>query len=354
MVRSSTVLRLRVACALCVLAGGFAWAAGAELRHERECLDDVPELCLLTERYETGARLSITNTTAVPYTVRVAVDELENLRSPKPSPFRAVVGPMQTKRLAEFLRRDPHADFAYALHWGAGAGSVLARHDDSWHYRMPFGGKTPHPLSQGADGDMSHQGPFRHSYDFALPRGTPVLAARSGVVVRVKDGAGRYGRLLRGFEAANAVDVLHRDGTIATYAHLERGIPVSVGDTVATGDTLARSGDSGVTTGPHLHFMVWQRKADLSQTTLPIRFHDGTRVGFVPGEGIAYAPGCAASGLGCPRDQGPPPSEMWPASGDVRAAPSPAPMLRPDGACACPNGAVIQLEGLSCNEICGH
>jgi murein DD-endopeptidase MepM/ murein hydrolase activator NlpD len=354
MLRSASTLRLRRALALFALATGSAIASHAGgLGHERECLDAVPELCLLTEKHSGGARLSVTNTSPVPYTVRVAIDDLENLRSPKRSPFRAVVGPMQTKRLAAFHLRDPLAPFGYDLHWGAGSGSMLARHDEAWHYRMPFGGKTPYPVSQGANGDMSHMGPFRYSFDFAVPRGTPVLAARSGVVVRVKDGSGHFGRVLRSIEDANAVDVLHRDGTIATYAHLDRGIPVVVGDAVATGDTLGRSGDTGASTGPHLHFMVWQRKSDLSQTTLPIRFHDGTHTGFVPGVGIAYAPGCAASGMGCPREEGPPPSEMWPASEDVRPAPSSEAMLRPDGSCLCPNGAVIQIESLSCNEVCG-
>ncbi len=342
--------------ALGALLCGLVLVAGTASADERECLDDVPDLCLLTERHSAGIKLSVNNGTPVPYTVRVVL-ELDNLRSRRPSPIRAVVGPLEAKPLADLVRADPHAPFSYGLRWGAGSGSLLARHDDAWHYRMPFGGSAAFPLSQGTDGDTSHQGPFRHSFDFALPRGTPVLAARAGVVVRVKDEGGGFGRVLRSFEDSNAVDVLHRDGTLATYAHLERGVSVAVGDAVATGDTLGRSGDSGVTTGPHLHFMVWRRKADLSQQTLPIRFHDGTRAGFVPGLGVAYAPGCAASGLGCPRGEGPPPSELWPASGSVRPAPAPpaaGPLRRPDGSCQCPNGAVIAVEGLACHEICGR
>jgi murein DD-endopeptidase MepM/ murein hydrolase activator NlpD len=81
--------------------------------------------------------------------------------------------------------------------------------------------------------------------DFAARRGTPVLAAGSGVVTF----AGRqngYGQLI-------IID--HGHGLTTRYGHLRR-IKVNVGDRVAPGQTIGQVGSSGRATGPHLHFEV--------------------------------------------------------------------------------------------------
>jgi murein DD-endopeptidase MepM/ murein hydrolase activator NlpD len=56
---------------------------------------------------------------------------------------------------------------------------------------------------------------------------------------------------------ANFVRVLHDDGSMGMYAHLEYyGVGVKVGQRVAAGDLLGLSGNTGYSTGPHLHFAV--------------------------------------------------------------------------------------------------
>lgn len=86
---------------------------------------------------------------------------------------------------------------------------------------------------------------FHEGIDFGVAQGTPVHAAARGQVIAAGP-AGGYG--LR-------VDLQHAAGLVTRYAHLSR-IDVRYGDTVAAGSTIALSGNTGESTGPHLHFEV--------------------------------------------------------------------------------------------------
>ncbi|MGH0029046.1 MAG: M23 family metallopeptidase [Myxococcota bacterium] len=307
---------------------------------ERRCLDDA-EVCLDTLSQDGTTRFVASNASALPYTFRVSVRQLKNLKASGAVPFRAVIAPGEERAIGTLTPRDARLSTGWSSSWSAAAGSMLARHDDAWRYRMPFGGDRARVLSQGVGGRFSHTAASHYAFDFSMPSGTPVLAARSGRVVRVRDGLRDSGRRKLRDDQANSVEVLHADGTVALYAHLRRGARVQVGDAVRVGQRIGTSGDSGFSTGPHLHFMVWQRMADLSRRSLPIRFHDGSTEGFVPTEGVAYAP--------ARRDPTSVPAERAPAA---RGGSGGDGERRDDGACACPNGAVIHVD-LPCSRVCG-
>ncbi|MCH0565147.1 MULTISPECIES: M23 family metallopeptidase [unclassified Streptomyces] len=98
-----------------------------------------------------------------------------------------------------------------------------------------------------AGGMWSH----RHSgQDFAVPTGTNVVAAHGGTVVKAGgNGAGD------GPAYGNAIVIKHGNGTYSQYAHLSR-IDVKVGQVVTTGQHIALSGNTGNSSGPHLHFEI--------------------------------------------------------------------------------------------------
>jgi len=98
-------------------------------------------------------------------------------------------------------------------------------------------GPRPAPLP-GASTD--HPG-----MDYAVPVGTPVVSPAAGVVT--------FAGVQTGF--GNTVQVDYGGGFQATYGHLSQ-ILVGVGQSVAPGDVLGLSGNTGLTTGPHLHFQV--------------------------------------------------------------------------------------------------
>ncbi|MFG2950893.1 M23 family metallopeptidase [Streptomyces adustus] len=91
----------------------------------------------------------------------------------------------------------------------------------------------------------------KHSgQDFAVPTGTNVVAASGGTVV--KAGGGGAGD---GSAYGNAVVIKHANGLYSQYAHLSR-IDVRIGQYVAAGQHIALSGNTGNSSGPHLHFEI--------------------------------------------------------------------------------------------------
>lgn len=93
-----------------------------------------------------------------------------------------------------------------------------------------------------------------YAVDFPMPVGTPVHAARAGVVVAVEE---RFSDEDRATFHENWVMVRHADDTVARYIHLTRdGALVAVGDVVGQGQTIGLSGNSGPSSSPHLHFDV--------------------------------------------------------------------------------------------------
>jgi murein DD-endopeptidase MepM/ murein hydrolase activator NlpD len=90
-----------------------------------------------------------------------------------------------------------------------------------------------------------------------MPRGTPVVAARAGVVIDATLNHEEGGFDMRFLDKANTVAIVHDDGTVAEYAHLSPSPGfVGVGQRVQAGDLIGHSGNTGYSSGPHLHFIV--------------------------------------------------------------------------------------------------
>ncbi|MCY7355091.1 MAG: M23 family metallopeptidase [Lysobacter sp.] len=127
-------------------------------------------------------------------------------------------------------------------------------------------------IDQGFDGAFSHRdAQNRHALDFAAETGTPVLAARGGVVMQVESDFDQAGLKEKYGGRANFVRILHDDGTMALYAHLqENGVHVRLGQRVRQGQQIGLSGNTGFTSGPHLHYVV-QVNRGMRLESIPIR-----------------------------------------------------------------------------------
>ncbi len=113
-------------------------------------------------------------------------------------------------------------------------------------------------ISQGFNGQYSHSGQGnRFAVDLAMAIGESVTAVRSGIIADARDDFSIGGAAEYFLDKANHVTVMHEDGSYAVYAHILYGsLEVEVGDRIEQGQVLARIGNTGYSTGPHLHFVL--------------------------------------------------------------------------------------------------
>ncbi len=118
-------------------------------------------------------------------------------------------------------------------------GVLNAKHNDDIVYAPPLQPADQYRIVQGFNGSFSHQGRSRYALDFAAPVGTPILAARSGVVIDIKDDGKKGGASSRFAKYANFVVILHDDGTTGEYYHLKyKGVAVTRGQKVQQGQLI--------------------------------------------------------------------------------------------------------------------
>jgi murein DD-endopeptidase MepM/ murein hydrolase activator NlpD len=146
----------------------------------------------------------------------------------------------------------------------------IIKDDTSYVYALPYEAGKSFRVIQGYFSHFTHK--ERAALDFNMKRGTKITAARSGVVVRVKED-GTLGGLKKKYRShGNNIVIQHEDGSRAGYWHLQHdGALVNVGDTVKQGQVIALSGKTGYAWVPHLHFLVWTYK-DGKWNQVPTRF----------------------------------------------------------------------------------
>lgn len=152
----------------------------------------------------------------------------------------------------------------------------------------PYAKNKRFKISQGFNGTFSHSGHGNvYAIDIAMPIGEAVTAVKDGIVADGRDDFTLGGVAQYFLDKANHVTVLHDDGSYAIYAHILYGsMDVSIGERVQVGQTLARVGNTGFSTGPHVHF-VMRYNSGQGVYSLPFKFK--TQSGIkTPKEGGMY------------------------------------------------------------------
>lgn len=218
-----------------------------------------------------------------PLEIRLLAAEASNLQSEPALPLRTVLTGEGEQRVAVFGPLDPAQGWGFSLQLQAMPGDPRAVHQDV-DYALPFDGGGWR-IDQGWGGRFSHTSPeSRHAVDFSAPEGTPVLAAREGVVMQIADDFRGAGLDLEKYGArANFVRVLHADGSMGLYAHLApESARVRPGARVRAGQVIGAVGSTGYSTGPHLHFVV-QVNRGLKLESVPFRMQGQGGALRIPG-----------------------------------------------------------------------
>ena len=215
--------------------------------------------------------------------------DLMNLKGTVEFPYTATFPPRQTTtafRLAPVEPGEP-SHYSFTNHYLLG--STSAAHDDFYRYNLPYAPGHAFRVTQGYGGIFSHQGSNRHAIDWRMPVGTPVYAARGGLVVKIKDGSDRGGAHVRFDCDNNYVLVRHDDGTLGRYCHLKQGgAQVREGDVIEEGGFIALSGNTGYSSGPHLHFAVYKCRNGKERESIPVKFRTAEAAAITLKTGRSY------------------------------------------------------------------
>ncbi|HLH52369.1 MAG TPA: M23 family metallopeptidase [Verrucomicrobiae bacterium] len=214
---------------------------------------------------------------------------LVNMKGSTTFPYTATFAPRQTSEAFEVSPVQPDSKWEYSYTNYFKLGSNCARHDDSFVYQLPYAPGNKFKVTQGYNGKFSHTGSNQYAIDWDMPEGTLVHAARGGVVVRVKDDSDKGGPTMEFDHYNNYILIRHEDGTLAHYCHLQKnGCLVKVGQVVAMGDVIAHSGNTGFSSGPHLHFCVFRTQDGRARVSIPVKFRTNQEKAITLTSGHSY------------------------------------------------------------------
>jgi len=251
-----------------VLTGIALFAAGPAVA--ADCRDGW--ICVDTIHQGGSVELRARNLREYPITYTLGI-ESQDLEVNGPKTVTSTLAPNQSEQIMVLSGGDGgrEVDYDYSYKWTVG--DMDAVHDDDHLYSLPYASGKSYRIIQGYGSRFSHTGREEFAIDVDMKVGTPVHAARAGIVARVEeshskgcweDGCGNY---------ANFIVILHGDGTTGEYYHLmQGGSQVELGDSVSQGQMIGYSGNTGHTTMPHLHFAVY-RPIEWGKTqSIPVRF----------------------------------------------------------------------------------
>jgi murein DD-endopeptidase MepM/ murein hydrolase activator NlpD len=136
-----------------------------------------------------------------------------------------------------------------------------------FEHTLPAGSPMPGTAMTSGYGYREHpiykQRIFHYGVDFEVPENTPVVATADGVVEFVRESPTGYGRLLT---------LRHAHDFRTAYAHLNEQL-VAPGQIVRKGDVVALSGNSGTSTGPHLHYEIIYQGAPVNPVSFVAMEH---------------------------------------------------------------------------------
>lgn len=228
------------------------------------------------------------NLREIPITFTLNV-RTRHMRANGPKKVTRTLAAMQSESVIILSPVDEKRRGSYRYTYDWTVGDQHADHDDGYIYALPYAAGMTYRVLQGYGSKFSHTGLEEFSIDFDMPVGTPVHAARGGIVARIEesntegcwsDGCGKF---------ANFIVVLHDDGTTGEYYHLmKNGALVDAGDRIEQGQEIGRSGNTGHTTMPHLHFAVYRAIEDGNTQSIPVRFRDADGIIGRPRRGALY------------------------------------------------------------------
>ncbi len=179
-----------------------------------------------------------------PVSVSIGIDpeSASNVSTAETLPLNVVVKPNSDKALVRIGPKLKNEGCYFRTEYSWSIGDYTANHHCPEHYQFPFRANVKAYASVNTTTTTSAYA--RYSVIFAVPAGTPVLAARKGTVVLVRE---------------DKIDILHDDSTIATYGHLGKiHKSIFAGKAVSTEDIIGVVGTAPDKKEGYMQLTVWR------------------------------------------------------------------------------------------------
>ncbi len=220
----------------------------------------------------TGWDVYVRNLVYGPVEVELSFHKSKAVQAKPGLPLRRVLNARERALLSRIDAIGPNAEMGLNMEGVPGGTNGQPK---NFLYQLPIDKKTAPRIAQAFNGRYTHTDEQnRFAVDFSMPVGTPILAARSGIVMQTTGTFDRAGTQKEKYATrANIVRILHEDGTMAVYAHLkQKGIMVREGQRVTVGQLIGYSGNTGFSSGPHLHFCLQYNKG-MKLVSIPFRMN---------------------------------------------------------------------------------
>ncbi|MHC8950114.1 M23 family metallopeptidase [Sphingobacterium hungaricum] len=252
------------------------------------CATNAQELNIYTEQAQKGYSVYVDNDAIYPQSLLLQF-KLTNLAFDNDN-YSIFVLPAKTKRykIGNLTVQNPRLKNSFSYTTKTTKGDVLLDvKTNAVVYDLPYKKGNSFKVSQGYNGNLSHKNEF--ALDFTMPIGTEILAAREGTVIEVVQHNTKSCPQEECKKFNNYITVLHNDGSFASYVHINyNGARCKVGEVINRGDVIALSGNTGWSSGPHLHFVCFFGGFDAVRSfETKFKLNDGSLVSVLD-EGKSY------------------------------------------------------------------
>ncbi len=218
-----------------------------------------------------GFDMTTFNHLPVPLTATYSL-ELTNMKSSAGNRFTVLLPARSRVIVSRVAAVDPSSANEYRWEWHWLYGDAAAEPARRGAFRLPYADGERYEVTEARGTCPGHQDAMLDSIDWSMPEGTPIVAIRDGIVVEVESRFDQSGGEEMS-EKANFVTMVQADGSLVDYVHLRcGGVTVAPGQFVRAGELIGYSGNTGWSSGPHLHLRVFRPVDGFRFESLPVRF----------------------------------------------------------------------------------